>query len=96
MQMPGAQAYHERIEAIKALINLVEIDEATFRLLLRSHEKPTVVTGTTGFLWFKKFTYLTSYDGFVFCHRGDKACDFAADAPRALVIEAKAVHIPFL
>jgi hypothetical protein len=96
MEMPGAQRYHERIEALKAMVNLIEVDEATFRLLLRSHEKPTIVSGETGMLWFKKFTYLTSYDGFVFCHRGAKACDFAADAPGALTIEAKAVHIPFL
>ena len=96
MEMAGAAARHEQIQALKALVNLVEVDEATFRLLLRSHEKPTIVVGKAGIAWFKKHTYMTSYDGFVFLHRADKECDFRTEAPQALVIEAKTVHIPFL
>ncbi len=93
----GAAAHHQQqIQALKAIASLVEVDEATFRLLLRSHEKPTIVAGKAGVLWFKKNTYLTSYDGFVFLHRADRACDFGSDAPQALVIEAKAVHVPFV
>lgn len=96
MEMPGAQRYNAQIEALKSLVNLVEVDEATFRSLLRAHERPTLVTGQSGMLWFKRFTYLTSYDGFIFCLRAEKEQDFAADAPDALVVKAKAVHIPFL
>ena len=96
MEMAGAHAQQERIQALKALVNLVEVDEATFRLLLRSHEKPTIVIGKGGVLWFKKHTYMTSYDGFVFLHRADRECDFRTEAPQALVVDAKTVHIPFL
>jgi hypothetical protein len=96
MMIPGAQHHQERITAVKALMNLVEVDEATFRLLLRSHERPTLVRGATGMLWFRKFTYMTSYDGFVFCHRSDKECDFRPDAAGALVIDAKTIDIPSL
>lgn len=96
MQAGGAHQYQARIEALKALINLVEVDEATFRLLLRSHERPTLVTGTSGVLWFKKFSYLTSYDGFVFIVRSGKELDFHAEAPGALVVAAKSIHVPFL
>jgi hypothetical protein len=96
MQVAGAHQRSMQIEALKALVNLVEVDEATFRLLLRSHEKPTLVTGTTGFLWFKKRVYMTSYDGFVFLHRPEKEIDLRAEAPEAVVVDAKTVHIPFL
>jgi hypothetical protein len=96
MQVTGAQQRHEQIEALKALVNLVEVDEATFRLLLRSHEKPTIVAGQTGFFMFKKSVYMTSYDGFVFLLRAEKECDFRTDAPQALVVKAEHVHIPFL
>jgi hypothetical protein len=96
MAVTGAAQRQEQIEALKALVNLVEVDEATFRLLLRSHERPTVVVGKAGLLWFKKHTYMTSYDGFVFLLRAEKECDFRAEAPQALVVAAKEVHIPFL
>jgi hypothetical protein len=96
MEATGAAQRHQQIEALKALVNLVEVDEATFRLLLRSHERPTIVVGRAGIFWFKKHTYMTSYDGFVFLHRADGALDFRAEAPQALVVEAKSVHIPFL
>lgn len=96
MEVAGAAARQEQIQALKALVNLVEVDEATFRLLLRSHEKPTIVVGKAGILWFKKHTYMTSYDGFVFLHRAEKECDFRAEAPQALVVDAKTIHIPFL
>ena len=96
MQMPGGERYNAQIEALKALVNLVEVDEQTFRALLRAHERPTLVTGQSGMLWFKRFTYLTSWDGFVFCLRTEKACDLAGDAPDALVVNAKSLNIPFL
>jgi len=96
MQVAGAHQQALQIEALKALINLVEVDEATFRLLLRSHEKPTLVTGNTGFLWFRKRVYMTSYDGFVFLHRAGKEIDFRAEAPDSVVVNAQSVHIPFL
>ncbi|MHC4548350.1 MAG: hypothetical protein ACYTEZ_06185 [Planctomycetota bacterium] len=94
--VPGAQQYQAQIEGLKALANLVEVSEATFRLIVRSHEHPTIVAGGTGALWFKKHTYLTTYDGFVFCLRSERPLDFAADAPGAFFVEAKTVHIPFL
>jgi hypothetical protein len=96
MNVAGAHQRALQIEALKALVNIVEVDEPTFRLLLRSHEKPTLVAGSTGFLWFKKAVYLTSYDGFVFLHRAEKAVDFRAEAPDAFRIEAKSVNIPFV
>lgn len=96
MEAVGAQQRHQQIEALKALVNLVEVDERTFRLLLRSHEKPTIVVGKAGFLWFKKHVYMTSYDGFVFLHRADRERDFHAEAPQAFVVAAGTVHIPFL
>jgi hypothetical protein len=96
MQVAGAHQRALQIEALKALVNLVEVDEATFRLLLRSHEKPTLVTGTTGFLWFKKRVYMTSYDGFVFLHRAEKELDFRTEAPEAVVVTAQTVNIPFV
>ena len=94
--LPGAQQYQAQVEGMKALANLVEVDEATFRLIVRSHEHPTIVSGGTGALWFKKQTYLTTYDGFVFCLRAGKPIDLREDAPGAFFIEAKSVHIPFL
>jgi hypothetical protein len=93
---PGAQQYQARIEALKAVASLVEVDEATFRGILRAHDRPTVVSGGTGVLWFKRHTYLTSYDGFVFCVRSDKPLDFAADAADAFHVVAKTLTIPFL
>lgn len=96
MQVAGAHQQALQIEALKALVNLVEVDEGTFRLLLRSHEKPTLVTGNTGFLWFRKRVYMTSYDGFVFLHRAGKEIDFRAEAPDSVVVNAQSVHIPFL
>lgn len=94
--IPGAQQYQAQIEGLKALANLVEVDEATFRLIVRSHERPSIVSGSTGALWFKKHVYLTSYDGFVFCLRSDKPLDLRTDAPGAFYVQAKSVHIPFL
>jgi hypothetical protein len=99
MHAGGAAAQHHRqqqIEALKAIISLVEVDEATFRLLLRSNERPTLVKGRTGFWRFKKHIYMTSYDGFVFIHRAGAECDFRADAPQAFVIAAQEVQIPAL
>jgi len=96
MEVAGAHRQQERIQALKALVNLVEVDEETFRLLLRSHDKPTLVTGTTGFLWFKKHVYMTSYDGFVFLYRAERERDFRPEAPQAIVVAAETVHIPFL
>jgi len=93
---PGVQQYQAQIEGLKAIANLVEVDEATFRLVIRSHEHPTIVAGGTGALWFKKSTYLTTYDGFVFVLRAEKPLDFREDAPGAFFIEAKSVNIPFL
>ena len=97
MHAAGAAAHQQQqIQALKAIASLVEVDEGTFRLLLRSHEKPTIVAGKSGIFWFKKHTYLTSYDGFVFLHRAEKACDFRMEAPQALIVDAQAVHIPFV
>jgi hypothetical protein len=94
--VPGAQQYQAQIEGLKALANLVEVDEETFRLIVRSREHPSIVAGSTGALWFRKHIYLTSYDGFVFCVRAEKPIDFRADAPGAFYVQAKSVHIPFL
>lgn len=92
-----AAAHHQQqIQALKAVASLIEVDEATFRLLLRSNERPTLVKGHTSFLWFKKHVYLTSYDGFVFLHRSGTACDFGADAPQAFVVAAENIQIPSL
>ncbi len=89
MHTVAAHQQHERIQALKAIASLIEVDEATFRLLLRSHERPTLVVSRTGFLWFKKHVYMTSYDGFVFFHRAGTELDFRAEAPRALVVAAE-------
>lgn len=94
--VPGSQQYQAQIEGLKAVANLVEVDEETFRTLIRSREHPTIVGGATGALWFKKQTYLTSYDGFVFCLKAGGPLDFEADAPGAFYISAKAINIPFL
>jgi len=94
--MPGTQQYQAQIEALKAVVSLVEVDETTFRLLLRSRPHPTIVTGKGGTLWFKKHTYLTSYDGFVFCLRTSQALDFHEEAPGAFLVRAKQITIPFL
>lgn len=88
--------HHQQIEALKAIISLVEVDEATFRLLLRSNERPTLVTGRTGFWRFKKHIYMTSYDGFVFLHRAGAECDFRTEAPQAFIIAAAEVELPSL
>lgn len=88
--------YLAQIEALKSVANLVEVDEQTFRMLLRSHEQPTIVVGESGFWRFKRHTYLTTYDGFVFCLRSPTALDLKAEAPSAFLVSAKAVTIPFL
>ena len=93
---PGAHQYQAQINAIKAMVNLVEVDEATFRSIVGARPHPTVVSGRTGALWFKKNVYLTSYDGFVFLLRSAAELDFRSDAPKAFYIEAKSVTIPFL
>ena len=97
MHAVGAAAHHQQqIEALKALAHLIEVDEATFRLLLRSNDRPTLVTGKTGFLWFKKHVYMTTYDGFVFIHRAAEPRDLAADAPKAFVVAAEHIVLPSL
>ena len=93
---PGTQQYHAQINAIKAMANLVEVDEETFRSILAAREHPTLVQGQSGALWFKKRLYLTTYDGFVFLLRAPRVLDFSADAPGAFVVAAEGVHIPFL
>ena len=94
--VPGTQNYQAQIEGLKAVANIVEVDEETFRTLLRSREHPTLVAGETGVLWFKKHTYLTTYDSFIFCLRAPGPLDFEKDAPGAFFISAKSVNIPFL
>ncbi len=97
MHAGGAAAHHQQqIQALKALASIIEVDEATFRLLLRSHERPTLVVSRTGFFWFKKHVYMTSYDGFVFFHRAAVERDFLAEAPLAFVVVAEHVQIPSL
>ena len=93
---PGAQQYQAQIEGLKAVANLVEVDEEVFRTLVRSREHPTIVGGKSGALWFKKHLYLTSYDGFVFCLKAEGPLRFEEDAPGAFFIEAKGINIPFL
>jgi len=93
---PGAQQYQAQIEALKAVVSLVEVDETTFRLLLRSRPHPTIVTGKAGAYWFKRHIYLTSYDGFVFCLRTPHAVDFHEEAPGAFLVRSKQIRIPFL
>jgi len=99
MTIPGQFAtgqYQAAIEGLKAVAHFVEVDLATFRLLLRSREHPTVVEGKTGAFWFKKQMYLTSYDGFVFVHKADKPIDFSEEAPGAFFVQAENISIPFL
>jgi len=96
MSFQQQQRYLAHIEGLKAVANLVEVDEPTFRTLLRSHEQPTVVVGESGFWRFKRHTYLTTYDGFVFCLRSPAPVDLKAEAPSAFLVQAKAVTIPFL
>ncbi|MFQ5845261.1 MAG: hypothetical protein ACE5JG_09775, partial [Planctomycetota bacterium] len=91
----GAQ-YQAQINALKAMAAVVEVDEETFRTLLRSRPHPTIVAGTSGALWFKRRTYLTSYDGFFFLLRVDGPLDFSPDAAGAFYVNAKHVNIPFL
>lgn len=88
--------YLAQIEGLKAVANLVEVDEETFRRLLRSHERPTVVVGETGLWRFRRHTYLTTYDGFTFCLRSATPLDLHAEAPSAFLVRAKTVTIPFL
>jgi hypothetical protein len=85
-----------QIDGLRAVANLVEVDEGTFRMLLRSHEQPTLVTGQTGFWKLKRHTCMTTYDGFVFCLRSPLPLDFRSEAPAAFVVQAKTVNIPFL
>ena len=92
----AAAHYQQQIRALKAIATLIEVDEATFRLLLRSSDKPTIVESRTGFFWFKKHVYMTSYDGFVFFHRSSAPCDLRAEAPQAFVVAAEHVEIPSL
>jgi len=96
MHMAGTAQYQAQVEGLKAVANLVEVDEDTFRLLLRSRENPTLVAGQSGALWFKKHVYLTTYDGLVFCLKAATALEFKEDAPGAFFIQAKSVNIPFL
>ncbi|MGH7163342.1 MAG: hypothetical protein ACREID_07645 [Planctomycetota bacterium] len=92
----GAAAHYQaQIKALKAVATHVEVDEETFRLLLRSRPHPTIVSGTTGVFWFKMRTYLTSYDGFVFFLRARAGLDFGKDAPGAFYVEAKSLNLPF-
>jgi hypothetical protein len=94
--MHQAQKYQAQIDGLKAVANLVEVDEETFRMVLRSNERPTIVAGEAGFWKFKRHTYLTTYDGFVFCLRSPAPVDFKAEAPAAFLVKAKTVSIPFL
>jgi len=93
---PGAGRYQTNIEALKAVAGLVEVDEATFRLLIRSREQPTIVEAKAGALWFKKRIYVTSYDGFKFVHRAQRELDLMEDAPHAFLIRAESITLPFL
>lgn len=93
---PGTHQYHAQINAIKSMASMVEVDEETFRAILRAREHPTLVQGQSGALWFKKSVYLTTYDGFVFLLRVPKPLDFTGDAPGALLVAAQNVNIPFL
>jgi len=93
---PGAGRYQASIEALKVVAGLVEVDEETFRLLVRSREQPTIVEGQAGLLWFKKRIYMTSYDGFKFVLRAERELDFSEDAPEAFRIRAEALTLPFL
>ncbi len=91
----GASAqYQAQINAMKAMVTIVEVDEETFRTLLRSRPHPTIVAGTTGGLWWKRHTYLTSYDGFVFLLRAEAALDFKSDCQGALYVQADKLTIP--
>ena len=92
----GAHQYQAQIQALKAVANLVEVDEGTFRQLLGARDHPTIVGAESGALWFKKRVYLTSYDGFVFVLRVPKVLDFQKEAAGAFYVEAKSVNIPFL
>ncbi|MHC4931033.1 MAG: hypothetical protein ACYTGV_02440 [Planctomycetota bacterium] len=93
---PGAQQYQAQINAMKAVISLVEVDETTFRRILQTRPHPTIVTGKSGALWFKKTVYMTTYDGFVFLHRSKNPLDFSGHAPDAVIVEAESVNIPFM
>ncbi len=93
----GASAqYQAQINAMKAMATIVEVDEETFRTLLRSRPHPTLVAGTTGALWFKRYTYLTSYDGFVFVLRAEEALDFKGDCEGAFYVHADKLTVPTL
>ena len=94
----GVQAaqYQAQIEALKAMLGVISVEEETFRLILRSRPHPTIVAGKSGALWIKKPIYMTSYDGFLFVLKQDKDLDFKEDAPGAFFVEAKAVHVPFM
>ena len=93
---PGDGRYQARIEALKAVAGLVEVDEETFRLLIRSREQPTIVEAKAGALWFKKRIYMTSYDGFKFVHRAERELDLSVDAPGAFLVRAESITLPFL
>ena len=91
----GAAQYQAQIQALKAVASLIEVNEETFRTLLRSLPSPTIVAGETGAMWFKKRGYLTNYDGFVFFVRVPRPLEFSADAPGAFYVEAESLSIPF-
>jgi hypothetical protein len=93
---PAGGQYQAAIEGLKAVAHLIEVDEETFRLLVRSREHPTIVEGKIGALWFKKRVYLTSYDGFIFVHKAEKPLDLTPDAPGAFHVKAENASIPFL
>jgi hypothetical protein len=92
----GSNAYQAQIEALKSMAALVEVEEETFRLLLRSRENPTIVAGRSGFWKFKKSVYLTSYDGFIFLLKSEQDLDFAADAVGAFYVKAKELSLPMM
>jgi len=94
--MPDSGRQYAQIQALKAQVSVVEVDEQTFRAILRSREHSTIVSGRVGALWFKKHAYVTSYDGFMFVLRSDEPVDVAADAPAAFHIEAKTLNLLLL
>ncbi len=96
MVMPGSNQQYAKILAIKAQLSVVEVDEETFRTIIRSREHPTILTGRIGMLWLKKHAYVTSYDNFMFVLRSDDPLDLSDDAPGAFVIETKSLNLTFL
>ena len=93
---PAGTQKWAQIQALRAIANMVEVDEGTFRQLLSAREHPTIIGAESGALWFKKRIYLTSYDGFIFLLRTPKVLDFQEEAPIAFYVEAKSANIPFI